>query len=392
MKILFLSHTANNPNAGASSIYHMLHDGLSARGHRIDVLHLDDMNLPTQRTARRIVSRLFLPQQISRRAAKEDPSQYDVIMASNGMAWPLFRKLKAQARRPLLVSHFHGLTLYDQIAILTEAAVGHLQLSLSARFLTGPILHRWDMAGVANSDLSVVQNIRDLAYVEPRIPGGSAVALIRPAVAPSLISAAATIAPLAIRPVNKIITFSSWGARKGSFYLPDALRRIRTRCPAAELVIGGTNMPAQELQPFFAPEDRGAIHVLGFLSREEQARLYNEAAIFLFPSSSEGFGLALLEAQIFGLAAVTTSTGYGGDFLTDGTDARVVPLTAAHLADAVIALLENDAARQSIAERGRAIALGFTLDAMADAYERAFQTGLEKMQQPSAGNALPKAN
>ncbi len=387
MKILFLSHSDNNPDAGASSIYHMLNAGLTARGHHVDVLHLDDMNLPKQKLLRKIVLRLFLPQLIKRRALREDLASYDVIMASNGTAWPLFRSLKQTAHRPLLVTHFHGLSVYDQIASLTEAELGHHRVSKIFRFLTGSIPDKWDMAGIAHSDLTVVQNLRDFAHVEQKIPAGASLIVIHPAIAPSLICEAGTIAPLEARSLNKIIAFSSWGARKGSLYLPGALRKIRTRYPAVELVIGGTNMTADQLQPFFAPEDQSAIRVLGYLSREQQAQLFNDAGIFLFPSVSEGFGLALLEAQIFGLATVTTSTGYSGDFLTDNVNACIVPLTAEHFARGVLKLLEDDELRRRIAENGRKVALSFTLDVMAAAYERAFLEGLKKLKTAMVANS-----
>ncbi len=349
----------------------------------MDCLHLEDMNLPRQKLLKTVATRLLLPGLIKRRAEREDLASYDVIMASNGMAWSLYRELKQQAKRPLLVTHFHGLTIYDRIASITEAELEHQRVSLMFRYVWGSAPHKWDMAGIAQSDLCVVQNVRDLAYVESKLAKGAAVTLIQPAVEQSLISLSEVISPINSRPADKLITMSSWGARKGSFYLPGVFRRIRQSFPKLELVIGGTGMTVEELRPFFAPEDRDAIRASGFLTREEQARLYNEAAIFLFPSISEGFGLALLEAQLFGLAAVTTNTGYGGDFLTDGVDARIVPLTTEHLARGALSLLENNALRCAIAERGRELARRFTLDVMAEAYERAFLNGLQKRNSPA---------
>ena len=380
MKTLFLSHSNNNPNAGASSIFHMLIEGLGGRGHDIDCLHLEDMNIPQQKLARRVVDRLYLPQLISRRAMQEDLSVYDVVMAANGMAWPLFRHLKQRAKRPLLVSHYHGLTIYDQLANLSEAGLGHHEISSFYRFVSGPNYHRWDMAGLANADLGIVLNRRDLAYIETKAPPGITLAAIKPAIAPRLLEQSKVISPIGARAPQNIISFSSWGARKGSYYLPGTLRKIREKYPAARLFAGGTGMGAEEFKSHFGPQDRDAITVLGFLSREEQAQLYNDSSIFLFPSVSEGFGLALPEAQAFGLAAVTTNTGYAGDFLTDGVDAIVVPLTTEHLAEGVLKLLQNDEVRYRIAANGREVARTLTLDAMAGGYEKAFFDAISKRQ------------
>ncbi|MEO6339802.1 MAG: glycosyltransferase family 4 protein, partial [Caulobacteraceae bacterium] len=129
---------------------------------------------------------------------------------------------------------------------------------------------------------------------------------------------------------------------------------------------------AAELLPAFAAEDRDAVTILPRITIEEQSALFNRASIILFPSLSEGFGLALAEGMCFGLAAVCGATGFGADFLSDGVDARVVFPSTHHIAAAVLQLAQSPATRAAMAEKGREVARGFTLDRMADAYEKAF--------------------
>jgi glycosyltransferase involved in cell wall biosynthesis len=74
----------------------------------------------------------------------------------------------------------------------------------------------------------------------------------------------------------------------------------------------------------------------------------------------------------FGLAAVTTNTGFGGDYLTDGVNAAVIPPSSEHLARAVHTLLQDPARHARLAAAGREAARSFTLARMAAAYERAF--------------------
>jgi glycosyltransferase involved in cell wall biosynthesis len=166
--------------------------------------------------------------------------------------------------------------------------------------------------------------------------------------------------------------FGTWEARKGAHHLPAAFRAVRAEHPEATLTMGGTGRSQQELRGRFAPEDRESVTVLPRISVAEQSAIFNRSSIFLFPSLSEGFGLALAEAMCFGLAAVTTSTAFGGDFLRDRESARVVHPSSAHLSRAIIELVDDPERRAAIAERGRAIARSFTVARSARDYERLF--------------------
>jgi glycosyltransferase involved in cell wall biosynthesis len=75
-----------------------------------------------------------------------------------------------------------------------------------------------------------------------------------------------------------------------------------------------------------------------------------------------------------GMACVTTQTGLGGDWLRDRESAMLIPAASStHLADAVIALLEDQALRSNIAENARVLSAQFTIERMLDQYESAFE-------------------
>jgi glycosyltransferase involved in cell wall biosynthesis len=378
MRILLLSHVANDRDGGASRIYHLLTDALRSRGHQVELQHLEDVaGLPEHPQLRKLAQRVVMPQLLSRHAGSLQPTTYDVVMASSGMAHPLFRRLSADPARPLLVNHVHGLAVYDHVARLVEDALGHGRASAVNRAITGPFQKRWDDAGIRTADVTVVQNLRDLGAVRVQEVAGPARACMIPAaVHPTLLEASGRCAPVESRPAGNLVWFATWEARKGAPYLPAALHAVRRRHPDVQLTIGGTGLPPEVILDEFAHEDRSAVRVLPRISMQEQIRLLDAGSIFVFPSLSEGFGLALVEAMAFGLGAVTTTTGFGGDFVQDGVNGRVIAPTSEHLARALLELIEHPERRIRIGRAGRELARSFTAERMVDAYEQLFLTSI----------------
>jgi alpha-1,3-rhamnosyl/mannosyltransferase len=102
--------------------------------------------------------------------------------------------------------------------------------------------------------------------------------------------------------------------------------------------------------------------------------LYAGAAVFVFPSRFEGFGLPPLEAMACGAPVAAFDTPAVAE--TCGDAARLVPVgDAAALTQAVADLLENPQARRDLIEAGRRRAAGFswseTARRMLDVYRRA---------------------
>ncbi|TGN32293.1 hypothetical protein E4L95_23690, partial [Paracoccus liaowanqingii] len=178
LRILFMSHAADDPNGGASRIYHMLTAALQARGHAVDLYHLKDFGLPATPAAAKLAARFALPRYVSRFGAKRDLKHYDIVMSSSGMTAPLFRSLLPQKNRPGLVNHLHGLSVYDHVANVIENELGHFRTSFGYRLVTGPFQNRWDLAGIRSADLTIVQNLRDLSWAQPRVPAGAEVRMI----------------------------------------------------------------------------------------------------------------------------------------------------------------------------------------------------------------------
>jgi glycosyltransferase involved in cell wall biosynthesis len=336
----------------------------------VTTLHFEDFQPPRAKLPRLVVQRLAMPQWISRKAGSLDVESFDVVMSSGGMAYPLFKRLRPLKKRPVYINHFHGSSLYDFVSNIAEDRLGHTRVSWVYKTMTGPIQMRWFVQGMLWSDLTVVQNMRDLGEAQSYPPHRAII--IPPAVHPQLLEASRVLHPLSDRNPAKILWLGTWEGKKGAYYVPDAFRRVRRERPDATLTLWGTGKSASELLAKFDPADREAVEVVPHIGLPEQIEQYKTFSIFLFPSITEGFGLALPEAMSFGLAAVTTQAGFGGDHLEDGTNARVVHPSGPHLARAMLDLIENHELRWRVALAGREIARTFTLDRMVDDYERAF--------------------
>ena len=373
MRILLVSHSPNNPNAGASRVYHLLTEGLRERGHVVRCLHFEDLQIPKRFSLP--AKRLMIPRFAAKAVRGVVEEGFDVLMCSNGILYPLYRELRSKKVRPLLVQHYHGLSLFDHQAILTEALRGHIRPSLVYRTVTGHLPSFWDREGARYSDQIIVQNDRDADAIEEQT--SAPVHRVPLALHASLAAAGSQAPPMNRRRSHGLVWFGSWSERKGCSYIPGALRRVFEKYPEVSLTIGGTDK-GERLKNSFASELRDRITVLPHISVEEQIALFGQNSIFLFPSISEGFGFALLEAMGMGMACVTTQTGIGGDYLRDRETALIIPSSSSlHLSHAISELLRDGGLRERLSLNGQALAQQFTTERMISGYEQIFQSGLK---------------
>jgi len=377
MRLLLVSHCPNDPNGGASRVYHFLTDGLRERGHEVQSLHLEDIEIP--RGMWKLANRCFLPGFVSRTAArvlKDGGASFDVLFSSSGMLGPLFKRMKTLPKRPLLVSHLHGLSFFHRQTTMSEVDRGRMTISAVHRYYTGRLPLRWDIEGVRHSDLTIVQNRRDEDFLLER--GFRHVEWIPLAVHPEILAAGACAPKQVDRDPMRLFWSGSWVVSKGIHYLPRAFERISERFPEARLTIGGTGLPEREIAGRFKESLRDKLRILPKTTVKQQIAQLSGNAIFLFPSLSEGFGFAALEALAMGMAVITTHAGIGGDLLVDRQHARIIPpASAVHMADAAIELMENPELRENMAEHGRALAQTLTTDRMVNEYVRVLEKALQ---------------
>ena len=156
--------------------------------------------------------------------------------------------------------------------------------------------------------------------------------------------------------------------RKGTPYLLDAAARLG--------ITGGRGGPQMEvcLAGAVAPDvaavvrgTRAAVRLMGALSQSRLAALYRTASVFVLPSVEEGMALSVLEALASGLPVVVTLNTGAADLITHGREGLIVPPgDAAALADALLALYEDEPRRRAMGRAAAETARAWTWDAYGD--------------------------
>jgi glycosyltransferase involved in cell wall biosynthesis len=140
---------------------------------------------------------------------------------------------------------------------------------------------------------------------------------------------------------------------KGSADGLKALKRVKAVVPELEATLFGTPAVPAGLPPWIRYERRPTPEVL--------RRRYNESAVFLATSWTEGWGLPGCEALLCGCALAATDVGGHREFARHQETALLSPpKDPAALAQNVVTLLQDDGLRVRLAEGGRAYVQRFT--------------------------------
>jgi len=115
------------------------------------------------------------------------------------------------------------------------------------------------------------------------------------------------------------------------------------------------------------------IQITGYLPQEDLIPLYAGAALFVYPSLYEGFGMPLLEAMASGVPIVASRTSSIPEVVGEA-GVLVDPLSISDVSEAILKLLDNSSLRSSYREKGIQRAKQFT-------WERAAQETLKIYQE-----------
>lgn len=161
---------------------------------------------------------------------------------------------------------------------------------------------------------------------------------------------------------------------KGQRHLIEAARLVLPQVPDARFIIAGEgeSRPSLERQ---IKDHRLEKHVLLVGFRPDVLSLHKAFDIFAMSSVTEGLGTSLLDAMAAGKPVVATMTGGIPEVVVDGeTGFLVPPRDHAAMAEAIVALLKDEALGRRMGEAGRARACAlFSAERMVQETLRVYQ-------------------
>lgn len=179
--------------------------------------------------------------------------------------------------------------------------------------------------------------------------------------------------------VPYILYVGSVEPRKNVSRLLEAFARLRADAPGYRLVIVGAGR--WKTTPIFKTVARLGLEpyvsFTGYVAEEDLPALYAGAALFVFPSLYEGFGLPVLEAMACGTPVVTSNVSSLPEVAGDAA-LPVNPFDVETIADAMRRVLADPALAAHLRERGLARARQFSWERTARetlaVYERVLAT------------------
>lgn len=347
MKIILVSGHKKNWGAGASTVYLHLNQELQQLACQSHLYNAEDyLGEKWPGALQKLVYAFDVEQKILPLAKSAD-----VVEVAGNIGWRLFGALHSAKlpKRPVLVVRLHGLEFKDEQARITEEIAGLMKLPLKYKSFTRHWLNWQEFKTLELADLIICHSSRDAdAIVTAGLKHESQVKTYPLGVDSDFIVTREYRAS-----ANRLLWWGSWVERKGIHYLPRAFELAVRELPNLLLTIGGSGTSPQEILSCFAAELRPRITILPFVSQDEHKVILAEHDLFLFPSLSEGFGLALLEAMATSMPCITTLTGMY-DWLEHSQNCYIVPMSApTAVAHAIKQLYDDVRLRRAIGNKAR---------------------------------------
>jgi glycosyltransferase involved in cell wall biosynthesis len=299
-------------------------------------------------------------------------------------SWPLTRWLARHVREFDLV-HIHALFSY---AALPAALVAH---RAGVPYIVRPLgtLNRW---GIENRrpwlkklsfrilESRILASAAGIHYTceQELVEAGELGVSAHPIVIPNAVELPAHQARPQRDHRKTILFLSRIDRKKGLDLLFEAFARVRQQCPDALLVLAGTGDPALIATLKTTADHLGiAADVVwaGFLTGDDKWSALTSADVFVLPSYSENFGIALVEALACGCPVVLSDqVGIHREIAHAGAGI-VTPCNADELANAILNVLTDAALRRRMSENGLLLAQqNFSLEAVSRQLAAAYAT------------------
>jgi glycosyltransferase involved in cell wall biosynthesis len=152
-----------------------------------------------------------------------------------------------------------------------------------------------------------------------------------------------------------------------------AMAEVRKRHPRVQMVIPGPpTLHTASLKALAAEQGLSeAVIFLGAIAEDELQKLYEGAAVYVYPAPEEDFGMGVIESMAKGVPVVAWNQA--GPTVTVGprTGHLAEPLVVSDYAGGISALLDDPAQNQATGERAFEWARRFDWERHIDTLERA---------------------
>ncbi|UJA21373.1 glycosyltransferase [Thermoleophilia bacterium SCSIO 60948] len=137
---------------------------------------------------------------------------------------------------------------------------------------------------------------------------------------------------------------------KGVDLLAESFELARERDPRLHLVLAGGGPEEQALRERLGD----SATFLGWVERDELARVYASADLFCFASQTDTYGQVITEAQASGLPVVAVAEGGPAELIRHGADGYLCRADACEIASAIAQLGASPYLRGALGDGGRA--------------------------------------
>jgi glycosyltransferase involved in cell wall biosynthesis len=354
LRILLCTHAVSDVRAAVYRSLVTRAKYIRSQGHQVDELNPND--LMARRPAR--LDPFLLPILVAIRRL----SHYDVIVFHSYLGWAynLLPAWFGRRSRIVTITSFHGLEPLYFDALAREATRSGRRLSWRFRFLHA-VLARLLKLSCRRSNAVFCLNSREAEYLTRHSWANAE----RVYIMPNGVEAECFVERESRASARRLLFVGQWLPGKGIRYLVDAFAALASEFDV-ELACVGTRAPTETVLASFPEAVRTRVTVVPDVDRSELCRQLSRADLFVFPSLSEGFSLALLEAMAAGLPIVATPAGAATDILIDGCNALVVPLADADAIVSAVRRIVGDARlREQLGRAARATAANYTFEASA---------------------------
>jgi len=153
---------------------------------------------------------------------------------------------------------------------------------------------------------------------------------------------------------NNVVFAGTLCENKGIFSLIKAWDLVLQTVPGAKLQIygKGTINTLNKINQLITTSNKDSIVLKGFVKKEDLPAIYAFASCAIFPSYSETFGMAALEAMAIGCPTIFTKRTSGPEIINHGINGLLVdPDNIEEIANAIIILLTNREQAINMGER-----------------------------------------